>query len=152
MFTIFVYLGVIPKAVMDSMDFLRTFHLVKDSKKGHAKRHSFKGKTYKPLEISWYQLKAPVCSLISLPQILTVMQSVKTVPWIQGRSKVRPPAVCEQKQESTSGDRPKLRRSLGLESFPNVELFRTCMPGAGKRNVKEETCCNGCEFSILYRI
>ncbi|XP_070706001.1 rho GTPase-activating protein 11A-like [Pempheris klunzingeri] len=92
--------GVIPKAVMDSMEFLMNFHLVKDSKRGHKKRHSFK-----------------------------VMQSVKTVPWIQGRSKLRP-RVSEQRQGSAPGDRPAFRRSLGLETFPNVLLFRTCMPCA----------------------
>lgn len=54
--------GVIPKAVMDSMEFLMNSHLVKDSKRGHRKRPSFKGKTYKPLEICWSQLKTPVCS------------------------------------------------------------------------------------------
>ncbi|XP_030577153.1 rho GTPase-activating protein 11A [Archocentrus centrarchus] len=92
--------GVIPKAVIDSMEYLMNFHFLKDvsSKKGNKKRHSFKG-----------------------------MRSVKTVPLIQGRSKVRPP---EQNHGSTSGDRPTLRRSLGLEAFPSILLFRTCMPSA----------------------
>ncbi|XP_054475071.1 neuroendocrine protein 7B2 [Anoplopoma fimbria] len=92
--------GVIPKAVMDSMDFLMNTHLVKDTKRGPRKRHSLKA-----------------------------MWSVKTVPWIQGRSKDRPPA-SERSEELTSGERPPLRRSLGLEAFPNVLLFRTCMPCA----------------------
>ncbi|XP_044185461.1 rho GTPase-activating protein 11A-like isoform X1 [Thunnus albacares] len=92
--------GVIPKAVMDSMEFLTNFHLPKDTKKGQRKRHSFR-----------------------------VMRSVKTVPWIQGRSKVRPP-VSEQSQGSTSTEKPTLRRSVGLETFPNLLLFRTCMPCA----------------------
>lgn len=39
------FLGVIPKAVMDSMEFLMNFHLPKDTRKGHKRRHSFKGKT-----------------------------------------------------------------------------------------------------------
>lgn len=42
-----IYLsGVIPKTVMDSMEFLMQFHFPKQtsSKKGHRKRHSFKGK------------------------------------------------------------------------------------------------------------
>lgn len=39
-------LGVIPKAVMDSMEFLMNFHFLKDTKRGHKKRHSFKGKRY----------------------------------------------------------------------------------------------------------
>nr|XP_019953272.1 PREDICTED: rho GTPase-activating protein 11A [Paralichthys olivaceus] len=52
---------------------------------------------------------------------LKVMQSVK------GRSKVTA-AVSEQSQDSTPEGRPTLRRSLGLETFPNVQLFRTCLP------------------------
>ncbi|XP_034555621.1 rho GTPase-activating protein 11A-like [Notolabrus celidotus] len=94
--------GVIPKTVMDSMDFLMNFHFLKDAKKGHKKRHSFKG-----------------------------IQSAKTLPWTKGRSKVEA-LVAEETQESTSGGRPALRRSLGLETFPNVQLFRTCLPGAEK--------------------
>ncbi|XP_028460442.1 neuroendocrine protein 7B2 [Perca flavescens] len=90
--------GVIPKAVMDSMEFLMDFHFLKDTKRGHRKRHGFK-----------------------------VIRSVKTMPWVQARSKVGPPA-SEQSQEFTSGDGPSLRRSLGLETFPNVLLFRTYMP------------------------
>ncbi|XP_029281791.1 uncharacterized protein LOC115003985 isoform X2 [Cottoperca gobio] len=54
---------------------------------------------------------------------------VKTVPWIQARPKVKL-GVSEQSQESPSRARPTLRRSLGLETFPNVLLFRTCMPYA----------------------
>nr|XP_004550610.1 rho GTPase-activating protein 11A isoform X2 [Maylandia zebra] len=92
--------GVIPKTVIDSMEYLMNFHFVKDvgSKSRSKKRHSFKG-----------------------------MRSVKTVPLIQGGSKLRPP---EQSHGSTSGDRPTLRRSLGLDSFPNILLFRTYMPSA----------------------
>uniref|UniRef100_A0A3B4TRC7 Rho-GAP domain-containing protein n=1 Tax=Seriola dumerili TaxID=41447 RepID=A0A3B4TRC7_SERDU len=97
--------GVIPKAVMDSMEFLMNFNF---QKKGHRKRHSFK-----------------------------VIRPVKTVPWIQGRSKVTP-GVSEQSQESTSGRRPTLRRSLGLETFPSVLLFRTCAPCA-EQDFKPET-------------
>lgn len=62
------------------------------------------------------------------------MRSVKTVPLIQGGSKLRPP---EQSHGSTSGDRPTLRRSLGLDSFPNILLFRTYMPSAGNYMAKE---------------
>lgn len=43
-------LGVIPKAVMDSTEFLTNFHFLKDAKRGHKKRHSFKGKKYETLE------------------------------------------------------------------------------------------------------
>ncbi|XP_074541910.1 inactive Rho GTPase-activating protein 11B-like [Halichoeres trimaculatus] len=92
--------GVIPKTVLDSMDFLVNFHFLKDAKKGHKKRPSFKA-----------------------------MQSAKTVPWIKGRSKVEEP-VPEETQQSTSAVKPTLRRSLGLETFPNVQLFRTCLPVA----------------------
>eukprot|EP00064_Thunnus_orientalis_P012494 superscaffoldBa00001923_g12529 len=67
-------------------------------------------------------------SFIENPHLF-VMRSVKTVPWIQGRSKVRPP-VSEQSQGSTSTDKPTLRRSVGLETFPNLLLFRTCIPCA----------------------
>ncbi|XP_034999541.2 rho GTPase-activating protein 11A-like [Hippoglossus stenolepis] len=92
--------AVIPKAVMDSMEFLNNFHIPKHAhpKKGQRKIHSFK-----------------------------VIRPVKTVPWIQGGSKVTA-AVSEQSQESTPGGRHTLRRSLGLETFPNVLLFRTCLP------------------------
>ncbi|KAM7367669.1 hypothetical protein PAMP_013953 [Pampus punctatissimus] len=92
--------GVIPKAVMDGMEFLMNSHLLKDMKRGQRKRRSFE-----------------------------VMRSVKTMPWIQGRSKVIP-TFSDQSQRSTSRDRPTLRRSLGVETFPNVLLFRTCMPCA----------------------
>ncbi|KAA8583006.1 rho GTPase-activating protein 11A [Etheostoma spectabile] len=91
--------GVIPSAVIDGMEFLMNFH-IKDTKGGHRKRQSFE-----------------------------VMRSVKTMPWVQARSTVRPRS-SEQSQEFTSGDRPSLRRSIGLATFPNVLLFRTCMPHA----------------------
>ena len=35
--------GVIPKAVMDSMEVLTNLHFLKDAKRGHRKRHSLKG-------------------------------------------------------------------------------------------------------------
>ncbi|XP_026197404.1 rho GTPase-activating protein 11A isoform X2 [Anabas testudineus] len=95
--------GVIPKSVMDSMSFLINFNFPKHAhskKSSQRKRHSFK-----------------------------VMRSTKTVSWIQGRSKVTLP-VSEQSQGSTSGDKPSLRRSLGLENFPSILLFRTYMPSA----------------------
>ncbi|AWP20214.1 putative rho GTPase-activating protein 11B [Scophthalmus maximus] len=105
--------GVIPKAVMDSMEFLMNFDFPKNapSKKGHRKRHSLKA-----------------------------TRPVKTVPWIQGRSKATP-AVPEQSQGSTPGGRPALRRSLGLETFPNVLLFRTCMPCTEQGLSPAEACC-----------
>lgn len=53
-----------------------------------------------------------------------VMRSVKNVSWIQGRSKVTPPA-SEQSEDSTSGDKLSLRRNLGLDNFSNILLFRT---------------------------
>ncbi|XP_038133438.1 rho GTPase-activating protein 11A-like isoform X1 [Cyprinodon tularosa] len=92
------HLGVIPKHVIDGMDFLMNIHPLKDAfkKKGNGKRHS---------------LKAPM----------------KTSSWSQSKPKVRP-AASLQTQSSTSGDGPKLRRSLGLMSFPNIQPFRICMP------------------------
>lgn len=43
---IFLYfLGVIPKTVMDSMEFLMNFHIPKDVKIGYKRRHSLKGYT-----------------------------------------------------------------------------------------------------------
>ncbi|XP_015245709.1 PREDICTED: rho GTPase-activating protein 11B [Cyprinodon variegatus] len=90
--------GVIPKHVIDGMDFLMNIHPLKDAfkKKGNGKRHS---------------LKAPM----------------KTSSWSQSKPKVRPAASLPT-QSSTSGDGPKLRRSLGLMSFPNIQPFRICMP------------------------
>ncbi|XP_063757991.1 inactive Rho GTPase-activating protein 11B-like [Eleginops maclovinus] len=82
--------GVIPKSVMDTMEFLINFPLLKHPRGGHRK-HSLK---------------------------------VKTMPWIPATSKVKP-AVSEQSKESTSTEKPTLRRSLGLETFPNVLMFRT---------------------------
>ncbi|XP_060947979.1 neuroendocrine protein 7B2 [Limanda limanda] len=55
---------------------------------------------------------------------LFVIRPVKTVPCT---SKVTA-AVSEQSQESTPGGRHTLRRTHGLETFPNVLLFRTCLP------------------------
>ncbi|XP_040015951.1 rho GTPase-activating protein 11A isoform X2 [Gasterosteus aculeatus] len=106
--------GVIPKTVMDSMDFLINFHPLKDAKRCHRKRHG--------LKVAW---------------------SAKTMPWVQ-RTKDRPPA-SEGSPESTSADRVPLRRSLGLETFPNVLLFRTCVPCAAAlleshNPVGEEAC------------
>lgn len=146
---------------MDSTEFLVNFHFPKPahSKRGHRKRHSFKGKwkkkkwTSSPINVNAngekktplsnnnirYKMElcqSPMCSLIYFFKYV-VMRSMKTVPWIQGRSKVTP-AVSEQSQGSTSGGRTTLRRSLGLETFPSVLLFRTCMPCAGKRSMKKE--------------
>lgn len=47
---------------------------------------------------------------------------MKTVSWIHGRSKVRR-GVSELSGTST-GDKSKLRRSLGLDSFPSIQPFR----------------------------
>ncbi|XP_041661056.1 rho GTPase-activating protein 11A-like [Cheilinus undulatus] len=92
--------GVIPKAVMDSMDFLLNFHFFKDTKRRQKKRHSFKA-----------------------------MPPGKAMPWTKGKSKCELP-VPKLPQELTPGDRPALRRSLGLETFPNVQLFRVCLSGS----------------------
>ncbi|XP_019726281.1 rho GTPase-activating protein 11B-like isoform X2 [Hippocampus comes] len=55
-----------------------------------------------------------------------ILWSVKTVPWIQGKTKVRP-AVHQRRRESNLPRRPTLRRSVGLEVFPNIAFFRACM-------------------------
>ncbi|MEQ2202800.1 hypothetical protein XENOCAPTIV_016135 [Xenoophorus captivus] len=94
--------GVIPKAVLDSMEYFMNIHHLRDvfKKKGNQKRHSLK-----------------------------VKRCVKTVSWVQGKPKVSPTASLPT-QSSMSGDGPKLKRSLGLRTFPNIQLFRTCMPNA----------------------
>lgn len=72
-------------------------------------------------------------TLLSFSSTYEVMRCAKTVPWIQGRSRVRPPA-SRLEHDTTSGDRKPLRRSLGQETLPNVLLFRTYVPCAGKRD------------------
>ncbi|XP_077367469.1 rho GTPase-activating protein 11A-like [Festucalex cinctus] len=89
--------GVIPPAVMDSMEFLMSSHFLKDGQSEKEKRHSSK-----------------------------VLWSVKTVPRIQAKSKVRP-AVPRRNHESNLGRRPTLRRSAGHETLPNIALFRACV-------------------------
>ncbi|XP_054910140.1 neuroendocrine protein 7B2 [Poeciliopsis prolifica] len=64
---------------------------------------------------------------------LTVKRSEKIMLWIQSKPKLRltvsePTLICV-----TRGD-PKLRRSIGLETFPNIQLFRTSMPN------KDQSC------------
>uniref|UniRef100_A0A3B5AI12 Rho-GAP domain-containing protein n=1 Tax=Stegastes partitus TaxID=144197 RepID=A0A3B5AI12_9TELE len=76
-----------------------------------------------------------VCFSPAFSQTHTVIRSVRTMPWIQGRSKLRPP-VSEQSQSSTSADRPTLRRSHGMETFLNVHLFRASMQLSGKCSMK----------------
>ncbi|XP_041830939.1 inactive Rho GTPase-activating protein 11B-like [Melanotaenia boesemani] len=100
--------GVIPKAVMDSMEFLMNFHFQEDvnSRRGKQKRHSFK-----------------------------VMRSVRTVLRIQGKPKAGS-TVSEQIQEHTSGDGPRMRRSLGMDTFPNIKQFRTCTSYTNKELCK----------------
>ncbi|XP_037100569.1 rho GTPase-activating protein 11B-like [Syngnathus acus] len=97
--------GVIPKAVLESMDFLINCHLLEDVSSKTPKRRSLKA-----------------------------LWSVKTVPWIQAKLKVRP-ADHQQTQKSDLRGRPTLRRSVGLETFPNIAFFRACVsedssPGA----------------------
>lgn len=62
---------------------------------------------------------------------LIVIRSAKMLALIPGKAKTRP-AVLEHSQGSMSRDGPKLRRSLGLDTFPNVLLFRTCMQQPGE--------------------
>lgn len=52
---------------------------------------------------------------------LTVKRAAKTMLWIPVKSKA-------PDTESSNVPFPRLRRSLGQESFPNVQLFRTCLP------------------------
>uniref|UniRef100_A0A3Q3H362 Rho GTPase activating protein 11B n=1 Tax=Kryptolebias marmoratus TaxID=37003 RepID=A0A3Q3H362_KRYMA len=126
--------GVIPKDVMDSMEFLMNFHFLKDvnAKKGNQKNHAFKGKKQQKLQ-KFKRLK-----FLIDPHFLihAVIRSVKTVSWIQGRSKLRR-GISEPRRLS-SGDKSKLRRSLGLDSFPNIQLFRACVLHPGKCSVKQE--------------
>lgn len=123
--------GVIPKGVMDSMEFLANFKISNDAKKGNGRRHSFKGK----------QSTSIFCLLLKFFYVLLnvifflVIRSVKTMPWVQGRSRVRPTVSCPE-HRSTSGDRKPIRRSLGLETFPNVLMFRSYVPCKGKNNTQ----------------
>lgn len=61
------------------------------------------------------------------------MHSVKAASWVQAKSKGYT-TVSVQEPESTCEDIKTLRRSHGLDTFPNVLLFRTCVPSAGNRN------------------
>ncbi|KAJ0026655.1 hypothetical protein NQD34_017655 [Periophthalmus magnuspinnatus] len=90
--------GVIPKTVLDSMEFLMDSPLSKDlqTKRGNRKRHSF-----------------------------TVKRTAKTVPWSQARVKTK---VLDLEPTKPLSSRPKLRRSLGQENFPNLQVFRSCLP------------------------
>lgn len=90
--------GVIPKSVLDSIEFLTDSPISKDleTKRGNRKRHSF-----------------------------TVKRAVKTVPWIQARSKAKLP---DTEPDKVPSQRTGLRRSLGHENFPNVQVFRSCLP------------------------
>lgn len=54
---------------------------------------------------------------------------------IQSKPKVRPAVSDPTLICITRGD-PKLRRSVGLETFPNIQLFRTCMPNEGMNYFK----------------
>ncbi|XP_029903147.1 rho GTPase-activating protein 11A-like isoform X3 [Myripristis murdjan] len=89
--------GVIPKAVMDSMEFVTDFHLLQDphTKKRNRRRRS-----------------------------LHVTPSDKTGPWTPVRSKAGTPSVSEQNQASRSSTKQSLRRSKGLENFPSVLPYR----------------------------
>ncbi|KAF3850110.1 hypothetical protein F7725_019829 [Dissostichus mawsoni] len=69
----------------------------------------------------------------------------KTAPWIPARSKVKP-AVSEQSKESTSGEKPTLRRSIGMETFPNILLF---MPDAALSDSHSLDGIEACPHEIL---
>lgn len=62
--------GVIPKTVMDSMDFLINFHPLKDAKRCHRKRHGLKGITL-GINEKW---NANVISLFRTPHLLKYPQ------------------------------------------------------------------------------
>lgn len=121
---------------MDSMDFLMDFNFpphAQSKKASNRKKHSFKSKLHK---LFYHQSDANVKMSLGNNVLLfyslnIVMHSVKTVSWIHGRSKVTAPA-SEQVRQSTSGDKPSLRRSLGLDNFPNILLFRTYMTCTGE--------------------
>lgn len=63
-------------------------------------------------------------NIFFLCEMLTV--SLKSMPWVQGKSR---PTVS---QNRTPVDKPRLRRSSGINNFPNVQLFRSTLPQAGK--------------------
>ncbi|CAL1586727.1 unnamed protein product [Knipowitschia caucasica] len=90
--------GVIPKSVVDSMEFLMESPLSKElqTKRGNQKGHSF-----------------------------AVKRAVKTMPWIPTRAKTK---AADPEPTKTPPSRPRLRRSLGQEHFPNLQLFRSCLP------------------------
>lgn len=117
------------------MEFLANFKISNDAKKGQRRRHSLKGKKKKK-KIHKY---IPVASKVILrtPECCfpPVMRSVKTMPWVQGRSRVKPTVSCPE-HGSTEGDRKPFRRSLGLETFPNVLMFRSFVPCAGNNNAE----------------
>lgn len=69
------------------------------------------------------------------------MHSAKAASWVQAKSKGYP-TVSVQEPESKCEDRKTLRRSHGLDTFPNVLLFRTCMPSAGNHSMNS---CNRSE-------
>lgn len=90
--------GVIPKSVLDSMQFLRGSPMSKNvqTKRDNGKRHSF-----------------------------AVKRAVRTLPWTQARSKTK---LSDTERDTAPSQRPGLRRSLGHENFPNVQVFRSCLP------------------------
>ncbi|XP_075889129.1 inactive Rho GTPase-activating protein 11B-like [Nelusetta ayraudi] len=90
--------GVIPKAVLDSMEFLNNFHPPKDGKHTRKRRHSFKETL-----------------------------SAKTVPRMRAKPKIYPTVQEPVVQEPSCEGRKTLRRSNGVSTFSNVLLFQTCM-------------------------
>lgn len=105
------------------MEFLNNFQLPKDGKHRYKKGRNFKGKG----EIS------QACSFSRVNHTLklsTETFSAKTVPRMRAKPKVYP-TVQEPAVHETSSDRKILRRSNGVNSFPNVLFFRT----AGNHNM-----------------
>lgn len=93
----FSFLGVIPKAVLDSMEFLNNFHPPKDGKHRQKRRHSFKGKReiFKALAKCW----------LSLAVLLN------TINHLQKRFQQKQYPGCGQSQRSTLQFRNRLSRN-----------------------------------------
>ncbi|KAF7230917.1 inactive Rho GTPase-activating protein 11B [Nothobranchius furzeri] len=78
---------------------------------------------------------------------LKAIRFVKTGPWIH-KPKVKR-GVSEPSFETPPGARQKLRRSLGLESFPNIQLFRTCVSHTGMDFKSADELCKNPSLSAL---
>uniref|UniRef100_A0A3P9P296 Rho-GAP domain-containing protein n=1 Tax=Poecilia reticulata TaxID=8081 RepID=A0A3P9P296_POERE len=124
--------SLIPKTLMDSMKYFVNFaHLEDVFKKRNQKIRSLKGKIQAIIseKLEFYLIKVAFFFFFS------VKRSEKTMLWIQSKPKIRPAVSDPTLVCITRGD-SKLRRSIGLETFPNIRLFRTCMPSEGRNDFK----------------